>query len=346
MHCAQLHGICIDVSRLNKCMFQYYPWQTQQWHALLARWQAQRLPHALLCTGPKDLGKLDFAYAFVARLLCQTKLMTQEIACGTCQSCQWLTAGTHPDFFNVQPEAGSNIIKIEQIRELLESLQQTVQQALLQVVVIEPAEAVNNAAANALLKTLEEPPGPVIFFLVSHQSEALPPTIQSRCQKINFPVPPISISLPWLKNHLLLEQDLTLLLNLSENIPLRAIQFAQESRFKTHNQLVSNFIQLSQGNLTPLEVSSLCAEMDTKHVFEGLYLLLTDIIRLQQSPTSPITHSTSVDALTVLAAQVSTYAIFHFLDQLLEAKKHFDAKIHLNSLLLWEGLFADFWRIF
>jgi DNA polymerase-3 subunit delta' len=318
-----------------------YPWQTKQWHAIFTRWQNKKFPHALLLTGPQGLGKLAFAQNVAARLLCPTISHQQEFACGTCSSCELIKAETHPDLFTIQPESDSSVIKIEQIRELLLSLQQTAQQSSQQVVILEPAEAMNNAAANALLKMLEEPSGVVTFLLISHQPGTMPATIRSRCQKMNFPIPPVSTSLDWLKNQLPAEQNTELLLALSENIPLRAIAFAAASRFSAHKQLVDQFIQLSNHDLTPLKIAASCAEISAEQVYEGLCLVLMDIVRLQQFSDSVIAHTHQRDTLTSIAAQTSTAKLFHFLDKLLEIKKHLNSKIHLNMSLLWETLFIE-----
>lgn len=326
---------------MDKC----YPWQIKQWHDLLTRRGEQKLPHALLFAGPKGLGKLDFARAIAARLLCQTTCIAEEPACANCQSCQWLVSKTHPDFFLVQPEEESHVIKIEQVRELLESLQQTAQQSGQQIVILEPVEAMNKAAANALLKTLEEPSGPVVFLLVSHQPGTVPATIRSRCQKMDFPVPPISTSLAWLKSQLPLEQDLELVLALSENIPLRAVTFAQESH-AAHNLLISHFIQLSENSLTPLEMASICVETPVELVFGGICLLLMDLIRIQQFSSHLITHAPQINTLTAIADKISSRQVFYFLDQLMMAKKHLNAKIHLNMALLWEDLFIEWVKFF
>lgn len=328
-------------------MHKLYPWQIKQWHALLARWHDQKLPHALLFAGSKDLGKLDFAHVFAARLLCQTKSAAEEFACGVCQSCKYLAAQTHPDLFVVQPEEESKVIKIEQVRELMESLQQTAQCSFgQQVVILEPVEAMNKAAANALLKTLEEPIGRVVFLLVSHQPAAVSATIRSRCQKMDFPAPPISNSFAWLKTQLPFEQNLEMLLAISENIPLRALAFAKESQLKTYEHLIAHFIQLSEGNLTPLEMAAVCAEIPAELVFRGIYLLLVDLTRIQQSSNFFIVHTQHKDALIFMANEISSFQIFGFLDQLIEAKKQLDAKIPLNMPLLWEALFIGWVQFF
>lgn len=125
-----------------------YPWHTKQWHVIFTRWQNKKFPHALFFAGPKGLGKLRFAETVAARLLCPMSSAEKEFACAACQNCELIKAQTHPDLFTIQPEADSSTIKVDQIRSLLSSLQQTTQHASQQVVILGPVEAMNAASAN------------------------------------------------------------------------------------------------------------------------------------------------------------------------------------------------------
>lgn len=166
-----------------------YPWQESQWAYCLSHINAGTFPHAVLLTGLPGLGKQDFASALSARLLCER---TQETACGVCRSCQLLEAGSHPDFFSIGLLDKSKVIKVEQIRQLIDKLSQMPSLSQRQVVVLHPAEAMHPAASNALLKTLEEPLGDVVLLLVSAHPDRLPATIISRCQRLVFNPPPMT----------------------------------------------------------------------------------------------------------------------------------------------------------
>src|SRR3989338_1024053 len=159
------------------------PWQKTQWETLQNAFLRQRLSHAYLFTGMPGLGKTDLAITFATYLLCDNK---QRGACGQCRSCQWMRAKTHPDFLLIQPQEKNHAVKIDQIREINQRVSKTPQCGGYQVVVISPADSMPIAAANALLKTLEEPVGQVIFFLIHDQQHILPATIPSRCQTIYF----------------------------------------------------------------------------------------------------------------------------------------------------------------
>ncbi|OZB58840.1 MAG: DNA polymerase III subunit delta' [Lysobacterales bacterium 14-68-21] len=178
------------------------PWQDDAWRRLQARRERDALPHALLVCGPEGLGKRDFANRFVRGLLCQQP--EQGEACGHCRSCALLDAGTHPDRVAVgyglrKDGVQRSEIVIDQIRELSARLAMASQFGGWQVATIDPADALNAAAANALLKTLEEPAGQTMLVLVADAPWRLPQTIRSRCQRIEFHLPEPAQALAWLQ---------------------------------------------------------------------------------------------------------------------------------------------------
>ncbi len=259
-------------------MNQIYPWQQKQWQYLLSRIQQDKLAHGLLLIGPQGMGKLTFARALAERLLCGEG---SERACGACRSCLWIEAGTHPDLILIQPEADGKVIKVDQIRELVEQLGETAQQGNYQVVILEPAEAMNTAAANALLKTLEEPAGKVQFILVSHQFGLLAATIRSRCQSLLFPIPAQSRTIPWISQQVSANYDASLLLSLAENVPLKALALAEETNFALHQTLLDHFIQLSLDRLDPLAMATVCLDIELNQVVNTLWTTVMDLIRLK-----------------------------------------------------------------
>ena len=190
--------------------------------APLADALARARSHALLVQGPAGVGQLELAIKLAQSWLCEDRAEAQP-ACGHCSSCKLFASGTHPDFQLLMPEAldasareslglpfeepdapkagkakPSKEIKVEAVRNLLAFAQATSARGKAKVVVIFPAEALNGIAANALLKTLEEPSGLLRFALASHDSAALLPTIRSRCQPLPLPLPERSAALTWL----------------------------------------------------------------------------------------------------------------------------------------------------
>ena len=172
------------------------PWQSAQWQRLQQQRQQEQLPHALLLAGAPGIGKRRLAQAFGAGLLCQQPV--EGAACGDCKACHLLAAGTHPDWQWLAPEEAGKAIKIDQVRAVVDFVTQTSQLGGWRVMVVEPAEAMNRNSANALLKTLEEPPAGAIILLVSDAPGRLLPTIRSRCQQLLLPLPAEADSRAWL----------------------------------------------------------------------------------------------------------------------------------------------------
>jgi DNA polymerase III subunit delta' len=178
------------------------PWHDDAWARLQARRERDALPHALLLAGPAGLGKRDFLAAFVKGLLCQNP--TDGAPCGVCRSCQLVAAGTHPDVvtltFGLRKDGVTRSeIVVDQIRDLSQRLAMSSQFGGWQIATVDPADAMNAAAANALLKTLEEPTQATLLVLVADEPARLPATIRSRCQRIDFLVPSREVSLNWLR---------------------------------------------------------------------------------------------------------------------------------------------------
>lgn len=159
--------------------------QRQAVTQLLQVLQSRRLSHAYLFLGPEGVGKKTTAYAFAAALFCTGSSSPGEL-CGQCPHCLKMAHGSHPDLISVQPQGSS--IKIEQIREIqaLSSYKQLSSQY--KVIIIDEAEKMTEEAANAMLKTLEEPPKDTMFILVANGLAGLLSTIISRCQLIRFNV--------------------------------------------------------------------------------------------------------------------------------------------------------------
>jgi DNA polymerase-3 subunit delta' len=177
-------------------------WCRAQWNVLAARAANGTLPHALLLCGPQGLGKRALTEAFVRARLCESP--RNGNACGSCKNCKLLAAGTHPDRMLVTLEVNEKTgklrkeIVVDQIRNLSSRLAMASQLGGWQIAVIDPADAMNAASQNALLKTLEEPSESSLIMLVADQPWDLSATIRSRCQRLDFAVPSHDEALAWL----------------------------------------------------------------------------------------------------------------------------------------------------
>ncbi|MCM0084340.1 DNA polymerase III subunit delta' [Geomonas sp. Red32] len=145
-----------------------------------------RVSHAYLFSGIEGCGKRKTALAFVQAVFCG-----KEDGCGVCPSCKKLASGHHPDLHILEPEGA--FIKIDQIRELQKELAYRPFEAPKKVCIIDGAEKLNQASGNALLKTLEEPPGDALMILITPERSAVMQTIQSRCQSLAFQPLPVEL---------------------------------------------------------------------------------------------------------------------------------------------------------
>ena len=216
-----------------------HPWNQPILDSIAAR--LERLPHALLLYGPQGVGKLALAERAAQLLLCEGG---SGKPCGTCAACRWFLAGNHPDLRRLEPEAlakepppdagdeaparrpkqPSIEIKIDQVRELADFLYIGSHRGRLRVALVHPAEHMNENAANALLKGLEEPPAGAVFILVAHRPAQLLPTIRSRCVAIPVPIPPREAALEWLSKQGIKEPQRWLAY--AGGAPLRAAEYA------------------------------------------------------------------------------------------------------------------------
>jgi len=233
-------------------------WLAPQWRSLAAR--LGTLPHALMLRGPRGIGKLMLARQLVQALLCEAAVAARP--CGACEGCRWLASGNHPDFREVtlendDAEEGGDAktkraatqIKIGQIRTLDEFVGVSAHRPGGKVILLHPAEALNTAAASALLKMLEEPPPDTRFILVSHRTGGVLPTILSRCEKIDLGLPDGAEAEAWLQGRV--EQP-ALALAQAGGAPLLAAEYDDAEWWKQRRDFL---VLLAGKDFEPLAVA-------------------------------------------------------------------------------------------
>ncbi|RDB43788.1 DNA polymerase III subunit delta' [Halomonas sp. DQ26W] len=255
---------------------QALPWQSERWRQFLSQYESGRLPHALLLSGPHGVGKQQFAEALIARLLCVT---SGEAACGQCHGCHMLASGYHPDLLRVSPEEGKRQIRIDPIREVNGFVAQTAQQGGHRVIVLSPAEAMNVAASNALLKSLEEPGQRTQFILLSDVPSRLLATIRSRCQHWSLPVPEAQQSRAWLAEQLGGQEEAAFWWQVSGGLPLLAFELAAPTARALRQQLHETFDALVRGAEPVAEAARLDRQSTESILWYGI-AWLEDLIRL------------------------------------------------------------------
>ncbi|WP_343064761.1 DNA polymerase III subunit delta' [Marilutibacter spongiae] len=238
----------------------FAPWQARVCDRVAAALDAGRLGHGLLFCGPALLGKHDVAAYLARRVLCMSRAAGGE-PCGQCRSCQLIAAGSHPDFRDISfipNRDGTRLrteIVIEQMRELSAQMALTPQYGIAQVAIIDPADAINTAAANALLKTLEEPVPGRYLWLVSAQPGRLPATIRSRCQHVEFRLPPHDEAETWLQARGHDADDIAEALEAARGHPGLAHEWLEGEGLELRRQVAGDLEGLAAGRASPVEVA-------------------------------------------------------------------------------------------
>jgi len=340
-----------------------YPWQHDDWDRL------QRLrsqwPHALLLHGQAGIGKLRFAQHLAQGMLCEAPTPNGE-PCSQCPACHWFVQGNHPDYRALLPEALagealgaqaggpeekadgdegkktrtlSKEIKIEQVRGLLDFCGVGAHRGGARVVLVYPADALNAASANALLKTLEEPPAGVVFLLVSARVDRLLPTIISRCRQW-----PMSTPLPDQARAWLAQQgvaDAGALLAEAGGAPLSALALAADE-----NRALRDFTlkQLAAG---PQCDAFACAEalqkLPVPIVLGWLQRWLYDLIA-ERAAQRPRYFPGAQRELARCAALIDANAFARFMRTVTQERA---VETHpLNERLVFEALFLGYRDLF
>jgi DNA polymerase-3 subunit delta' len=209
-----------------------FPWFNDVFHSFTSRYLANKLHHALLLSGASGIGKYRLAQELGSALLC--KAPTELGACETCSSCLLRIAGNHPDLYILESEKQ---LGVDKIREGIAKLSGTAQMSGNKVLLIPNADTMTEAAANALLKTLEEPTANTYLLLITSSVTKLMPTILSRCEKHALPLPSLALSLNYLRENGV-EDASEALLSAYGNAPLRAeaaLKGEEEFSFRIFN---------------------------------------------------------------------------------------------------------------
>jgi DNA polymerase-3 subunit delta' len=303
------------------------PWFAAQLDHLLA--QRALLPQALLITGTEGIGKHAFALHLASAMLCESPLPNGRV-CGHCTSCMLAMRDTHPDLRRVEPvtfdedgvPTARDAISVDMIRALIDWSQLSSHRGGAKVAVIAPADLLNPSAANALLKTLEEPSGRTAFVLVSARPDALPPTVRSRCARIALPMPPREDAERWLN-----EQDVddaSRRLAEAGGAPFKALELARSPTASLRLGLLDELARPDR--LSPVSVGARIdqAGKDERRqaladVLHALSTWTADLAAIASGGRARF-HADHAEALDALARRVARVPLFRYHRALLQQR--------------------------
>ena len=259
----------------------FAPWQQRAYDHATAALDGGRLGHGLLFCGPAGIGRRVVAERLAQRMLCRDR-GGDNGPCGRCRSCQLFAARSQTDPEEIRPDGSlahpfghpshpdavfvgyannektkkpRSEIVIEQIRALSERLALTPQYGGAQVVIIDPADAINHFACNALLKTLEEPQPGRYLWLLSTSPARLPATIRSRCQRLEFRLPPRAEALAWLRAQGHGEVAASEALDAARGHPGRADAWLRDGGMALRRDVAADLALLRRGDAAALETA-------------------------------------------------------------------------------------------
>lgn len=289
-----------------------YSWHHAHWQKIKQRWQQQQLAHAFLFTGYAGMGKATLANALAELVLCETPT---DYACGQCQSCLLLKAGTHPDIKFVQPTDKGKQITVNQIRDLIDFCGLKTTYGQYQVIIINPAESMNRNASNSLLKLLEEPPTRTLLILISHQPMHLLATIRSRCQRIDLNRIDKQQAKSWLQQQLSPEHDLELLLSLAHYAPLAVQTLVDNADMQKRKALFQSLVKLPTGQHDPISIAEEWLQHNPQDIVTWMSLWTMDVIRyVMTQQTQYIVNQDDMSEIQQFARHFPSQALFKLLD--------------------------------
>lgn len=316
------------------------PWHAAVWSQLVG--QAQHA-HAYLFSGLPGVGKRRFANAFAAFLLCDDP--AQGMACGRCRSCLLREAGTHPDLLLIAPEEEGKAIRVDAVRRLVDFMGQTAQQGGSKVIVLHPAEAMNQNAANALLKSLEEPTADTYLLLVTDQPGRLLPTVRSRCRAQQLSTPSRESALAWLTDAMpeLSQDQRLILLQMAGGAPLRAATLHEMDAVQSRAGAVENIKALLKDRQSASQIAESWSKIPLELLIDWFCSWTLDLLKLQ---TGALSHAENTDMDVVLgymAKHVDAQQLMEWQDWLLAHRSMNLGKANLNRGLFLESLLLE-WK--
>lgn len=302
--------------------------------------QEDRIPHAMLFCGTEGVGKSLVAEALAAAILCHAPVNNQ--ACGHCKACQALAAGIHPDFFQIQPESETKAapaIRIEAVRKLQEEIARIPLLSERRVVIMQEADKMNEAAANCLLKTIEEPSGQIVFILLTSRPSALLDTIISRCMRVEFGILQPEELVAILHQQGIEEPLAGKLASIADGSVSKALAMQDEELLNLQTQAFD--LASAAGTLGVEQLLQLAKEMSS-HSRERLIqwlgflaMIYRDLLMLYSGSGLPLYNQSDIDRLSSLLNKYHQQELLQLLQLVQDYQKRLGSNV--NTQLCLEG---------
>lgn len=322
------------------------PWHAPLWSRVNEARRAGRLAHALLLAGPAGVGKRLFAMRLAASLLCE-QVGDDGSPCERCRGCVQRAAGTHPNLtwlareYDEKKDKEKRDISMEQLRTMMERLGLASHYGQARVVVIDPADALNANGVNAVLKTVEEPPPGIHIVLVSERPMALAPTLRSRCQRLNLPLPAAEAAEAWLRSKAP-GVDAAAALRESGGAPLTALASRVEGSADHHATWRELLLAVAAQKLDPLAAASRVAPPGVKLSPEIVHEWLRQMHRLLLRVLRTIAGVETDASMSGLARRLGAANVEQLLAEVVESQRR--TLGNANPQLLIESLMISWWR--
>jgi DNA polymerase III subunit delta' len=313
---------------------QLLPWHQHNWSALAEAILKQRLAHALLLVGPRGVGKRHFASLLSHALLC-TQPAADSLPCGQCHACALTKVGTHPDLHRLEKEEGSKVVKVDDVREFNRRVFLTPSYDRGNVGIIDPVDGLNRSSANALLKSLEEPPAGTHILLIGERWQSLPATLRSRCLTVRFPIPDTQVVRSWLAAHSADASD-------AIHDPLRARHQPDMARQRAWMEALTS---LCSGKTDPVQLAESWQKPDGElpDLIDWLHDCIVDMLK-QKHGLGPDTLKPTdyLTALSAIAGRLTTNDLLELARRNLDGKRLVETQAKPQMLL--ENMLASWYQ--
>lgn len=308
-------------------------------NALIRSVKSSHVAHAYIFEGVPGSGRRTTALALVQALFCLSP--SEGDACGECQACRKVSSGNHPDLHFLEPLPDKRDISIEQVREMQQQLSLRPYEACRKACIIEPAERITTGAANALLKTLEEPSGHAVIILVATQADLLLPTIRSRCQQIRLSPLNETVLTSILRKEGMEAAKATAVAAMAEGSLDSARSLAAEDSESSRSSLLDTLAAVDKGSIsTVFDATELIAGERAENIalFGIIISLIRDMLLMLSAKNVRISNSFMSEKLEAEASRFAPDSLMKALELAIETEKsirgNVNGKLAINRFLI------------